>query len=162
MAMLWIDRLEKLGRLLLWLAIASAMVILPVAFTRHGREQEKLREALQNAEAQLADALKPKKPDRLTFKSMGMFLSALNRTNSNGEVWFTNLSPQAGVVCLQGAVANPDTKAITTSLAACREVGAYASEVHMTMMFAGKNLADTCGKSACQLMVMDASRTDEK
>src|ERR1039457_2548981 len=117
--MLWIDRFEKLGRLLLWLAMASAMVILPVAFTRHGREQEKLREALQKAEAQLADALKPKKPTRLLSSSMGSVLYGLNQATATGYLSFTNVSTRAGVVCVFGVAKNPETQKTSESLPAC-------------------------------------------
>jgi hypothetical protein len=64
--MVWIDRLEKLGRLFLWLAIASVLVGVPIALAQQRRGEAELREALQKAEAQLAEALKPKKPVRLS------------------------------------------------------------------------------------------------
>jgi hypothetical protein len=154
--MAWIDRFEKLGRLLLWLTLSMVLVALPVAFAKRHRGEQKLAEALQKAEANLAEALKPKKPARLALGSMGAFLSSLNQSAATGHLWFTNVSPRSGVVCVHGVAGDPATRRVSTSLPACQEVGAYASAVHMTVMFAGGDLAEACGKTACPLTFTEA------
>jgi hypothetical protein len=156
MNMLWIDRFEKLGRLLLWLAISFILVVLPLAVAKRHRGEQELRESLQKAEVKLADALTPKKAARLALVSMGSFLSSLNQSTATGHLWFTNVSPRAGVVCVQGVAGNRAIQMTSTSLPACQEVSAYASAVHMTVMFAGGDLADACGKTACSLTFGEA------
>ena len=165
MKMPWIDRFEKLGRLLLWLTISLVLVAMPVAFVKRHRGEQELRESLQKAEVQLAEALKPRKPEapaRLPLSSMGTFLSSLNQSTAAGHLWFTNVSSQAGVVCVQGVAGNPATRKFSTSLPACHEVGAYASAVHITVMFAGGDLAEACGKTACRLTFVEATTDVEK
>ncbi len=156
----WIDRFEKLGRLLLWLTLSTVLVALPVAFTKQHRGEQELRESLQKAEAKLADALAPKKPPRLALVSMGSLLSSLSQSTATGHLWFTNVSPRAGVVCVQGVAGNRAIQMISTSLPACQEVGAYASAVHMTVMFAGGDLAAACGKAECDLTFREAPTTE--
>jgi hypothetical protein len=155
MNMLWIDRFEKLGRLLLWLTISLVLVALPVAVAKRNLGEQELRESLQKAEANLAEALKPKKPEkpaRLPLNSMGDIFRSLNQSTATGDLWFTNVSSRAGVVCVQGLTGNLATRKTVSSLPACQEVGAYASAVHMTVMFPGKNLAEACKNTSCDLV----------
>jgi hypothetical protein len=160
--MLWIDRLEKLGRLVLWLVIAMVLVVIQVAYSNHRRAEAELRESLQEARAELVEMSKPKakKPTRLAIASMGTFMSGLNLSNSTGQLWFTNVSPRVGFVCVRGMATNPATQKTSRSLPACQEVGAYASTVHMTVMFAGGELAEVCQKSRCALRIEDEPATD--
>jgi len=153
--MSWIDRLEKLGRFFLWLSIVAVLIGVPVSYASQHRAEAQLKEALVKAEAQLAEAIKPKAPERLLLKSMGDALTGLNRRDATGEVWFTNASPRSGVVCISGIAMNPDTKASTMSLPACQEVHAYSSAVHMTVMFAGRSLEEVCGKDRCDLHISE-------
>jgi hypothetical protein len=160
--MLWIDRFEKLGRLVLWLVIAMVLVVILVAYANQRQAEAELRESLQKARAELVEMSKPdaKKPTRLAFASMGVFMSALNLSNATGQLWFTNVSPRVGFVCVRGVATNPTTQKTSQSLPACQEVGAYASTVRMTVMFAGGELANVCQKSQCDLRVEDVPATD--
>lgn len=155
--MAWFDRVEKVARSALWLAIASACVIVPVAYVKHRRAEAELREELRDAAARLAEASKEKPPKTapvLKLAAMGRTLSALAKTE--GHVVFTNASPRAGVLCVVGIATNPTTQATVTSLAACHEVGAYASAVHMTVLFSSHEVEETCAKAACTLTFKDA------
>jgi hypothetical protein len=89
-----------------------------------------------------------------------VFMSALNLSNATGQLWFTNVSPRVGFVCVRGVATNPTTQKTSQSLPACQEVGAYASTVRMTVMFAGGELANVCQKSQCDLRVEDVPATD--
>ncbi len=148
-----------MARSVLWLSIASMCVLVSVAYVKHQRAELELREALRHAADQLAELKqKPPKPAQvLTLASMGATVSGLSK--SEGHVWFTNASPRVGVVCLVGVATNPATQATAQSLPACHEVGAYASAVHVTFMFAGRELDDVCGKVACTFGAKDAAIT---
>lgn len=155
--MAWFDRVEKVARSALWLAIASACVIVPVAYVKHRRAEAELREELRGAAERLAEASKEKPPKAapvLKLASMGRTISALAKTE--GHVVFTNASPRAGALCLVGVATNPTTQATVTSLAACHEVGAYASAVHMTVLFSSHEIEETCAKAPCTLTFKDA------
>jgi hypothetical protein len=160
--MAWFDRVEKVARSALWLAIASACVIVPVAYVKHRRAEADLREELRGATERLAEAAKEKPPKAvpvLRVASMGRTISGLSKTE--GHVVFTNASPRAGVLCLVGVATNPTTQATVTSLAACHEVGAYASAVHMTVLFPGREIEETCAKAPCTLAFNDAPQPAE-
>jgi hypothetical protein len=119
-----------------------------------------LREELSKAEAQFAADLAkeraPKPTAILPFASFGTALSMLSMTKAEGHTWFTNVSPRAGVVCLEGIAKNPTTQRSTTSLPSCAPVGPYASDVHVSFMFAGRDLEEICPKAACDFSVKDA------
>ncbi len=157
--MLWIDRFEKFGRLLLWLTIASVLLALSLAHAKQRRGEAELREALQKANAQLAEALKPKRPARLMFSSMGPVLYGLNQATATGHLSITNVSTRAGVVCVFGMAKNPETQKTTESMPACHEVGAYASAIRIAVEFASGDLANVCGKTKCELEIRDVPQT---
>lgn len=160
--MAWFDRVEKVARSALWLAIASACVIVPVAYVKSRRAEADLREELRGAAERLAEASKEKPPKPvpvLKIASMGRTISGLAK--SEGHVVFTNASPRAGVLCLVGVATNPTTQATVTSLAACHEVSAYASAVHMTVLFPGREIEETCAKAPCTLTFNDAPQGAE-
>ena len=157
--MTWIDRLEKLGRLVLWLSLASVCVLVPLGIAAQHSKEEALERAEREATKQLA-ALKaepPPKPERLTLKSMGMYLGALRKDHAEGQVWFTNVSPRTGVLCIRGVAKNATTGASSESLAACQEVTPYASAVHVSLMFAGGDLTAACQSGPCQLSAVDVA-----
>ena len=167
----WIDRIEKTARLILWLAIASACVIVPIAYVNQKRAETKaevnLQESVKRAEAKVEELEKKNKSHRLPFASMGAYLSSFNYSAAQGSMWFTNVSARAGTVCVigtaQDASVNPDFERskISESIPACQEVAAYASAVHMSLMFAGGDLNAACPKSNCRLTLKDAPEARE-
>jgi hypothetical protein len=160
--MLWIDRIEKIARTILCLAIASAVVIVPLEYIKQHSAEAELKEKAKKAELELSEAIakREEKPARLPIASMGVFLTSLTMSNSQGQLWFTNVSPRAGVVCLHGVAENRTTSKTSTSMAACQEVGAYASAVHMSFMFAGGDLNEVCpNSSSCDLRVAETQES---
>jgi hypothetical protein len=164
--MLWIDRFEKLGRLIMWLAITLVLVGVPVALAKQRRGEAELRdgevelrETLQRTKAQLAEALRPTKPTRLMISSMGPIMYWLNPATATGAVTFTNVSARVGVVCITGLAKNPETQKTSESLPACHEVGAYASGIHFTVAFESGDLANVCGKTKCKFEFRDVPQT---
>ena len=155
--MLWIDRFEKVGRLVLWLTLASTVVILPLEYIKQKRSESQLQEAARKEALALEKELKAKaeKSDRLPLAGMFPLMRALNTANASGYVWFTNVSPRAGVVCVTGLATNPTTKQVASSLPACISVLPYASGVELKLMFAGGELRDTCKNVDCAFSVTD-------
>src|SRR4051812_27675381 len=132
-----IDRLEKIGRLILWLCLAGCTVAVPVGLHIQTRQAadlaERTRLDVERATAQ-AEKVKNAAPVRLTLESMGLVMRAADNSHT-GFVWFTNVSPRSGVVCIQGTATNSRTKESAHSLPACQEVGPYASAMSMKLMF---------------------------
>lgn len=155
-----IDRIEKGARAALWLTLALMFLGTPLAYVSQHRTEAALREQLANAEAQFAADLAkeraPKPTAVLPFASFGTALSLLSLTKAEGHTWFTNVSPRAGVVCLEGIAKNPTTQRSTTSLPSCAPVAPYASDVHVSFMFAGRDLEEICPKASCDFSVKDA------
>jgi len=88
---------------------------------------------------------------------MGNWFSAINYTAAEGTLWFTNVSPRSGTVCVIGLAQDPEVSVKTSvSMPACVEVHAYASGVHMPLMFAGSDLTAACPKSNCRLTFKEA------
>lgn len=166
-AMHWIDRIEKVGRVVLWLAIASAFVIVPVSYISQKRAETKteaeLHEAVKNAEAR-AEALekeKDKKPNRLTLASMGAYVYGINYSLAQGNLTFTNVSPRTGVLCVIGEAQEPDLSMKTSqSIPACAEVGEYKT-VHLPVQFAGGDLTAACPKANCKVTFKEAPESKE-
>ena len=156
--MLWIDRFEKIGRLVLWLTLASTVVIAPIEYIKQKRAEEQMQEAARKEFVAAERAAKDKaaKSERISLRSMGLIMRALSVPNASGHVWFTNVSSRTGVVCINGTATNPTTKASTDSLGACVPVGPYASQVEMKVMFAGGELAALCPQTvSCALNLND-------
>jgi len=161
----WIDQTEKVGRLVLWLALSSACVLAPISYI-HERTAEAEREeaakaqeradAKAEAKAKEAAALAEKASKVLPITSMGSYMTAIDLSTASGSVWFTNASARAGVVCVEGSATNEATKVSATSLVGCHEVGAYASAVRVPLMFAGGDLRAACPSAgACVLTIKD-------
>lgn len=149
----WTDRLERLGRLALWLSLASAVVLVPIIYGRmRAEEAQKAELARQDAERLAKEGAKE---GRLTLQSMGPVMRALNTLGANGRVWFSNVSDGSGVVCVVGIVTNPTTKATTESLATCKQVSPYASNVELQVEFAGGELEPLCKGVTCSLSLRD-------
>lgn len=161
--MLWINRLEKLGRLLLWLALAATVVLVPIGLVKErqteadtlARVKEATREWEQKFEALERSAAD--KTFRIPFNSIQNGLSLLNTENATGQLWFTNVSPRGGYVCVTGEAKNTSSLVVTESLPACAEVPPFASAVHMTVMFAGRDLTELCKTAACSFRMKEAA-----
>ena len=153
--MSWIDRLEKLGRLLLWLAIASVFVIAPLGYAKHDRAEGDLRAALQRAETKLAEATKPGPVERLLLTSMPNYVYGLNQATGVGHVTFTNPSRRAGVLCAYARLKNPATSKGISSIPACQQVAAYASLLDVKLLFAGGDVEAICGRTKCEMELLD-------
>jgi hypothetical protein len=164
---MWLDRVEKTGRFVLWLAIASACVIVPVSYVNQKRAETKaeaeLHEAVKKAEAR-ADELekeKDKKPSRLTLASMGAYVYGINYVTATGNLTFTNVSSRTGVLCVIGDAQEPDLSMKTSeSIATCADVGEYKT-VHLPVQFAGGDLSAACPKSNCKLTFKEAPESKE-
>jgi len=163
--MLWIERVEKIGRLVLWLSLASVCVLIPIEYVRQHKvdtlHDEAVRAAesdAKKAEEKLAELVKAEaeKTARLPIATMGEYLTALNTANATAQVWFTNVSTRTGVVCVHGLATNPTTHKSVESLPACQAVTPYASAVHVVLMFPGGDLSDVCPNSSCVLSVKEA------
>jgi hypothetical protein len=162
----WVDRIEKVGRGVLWLAMASACILAPVEYVRLHTAEAEAKEAARKAEAQAkADAEKAEKeekaahePHRLSLASMGSVIRglALTAAGEQGSVWVTNVSPRHGFLCVVETVTNRATKKTTSSIPSCTSIAAY-STVHVSLMFASTEFADVCPKLAdCDVSVDDA------
>jgi hypothetical protein len=162
-----VDRLEKVARLVLWLAIAATFVIVPLEYVRAKRSQSKaeedLQEAVKKAEAktvELETREKERKSHRISLASMGTYLSGIDYSKTTGNVWATNVSPRSGTLCLIGQAADPDVTTKTSeSIPACTEVSAYAT-VHVSLGFGG-DLSNTCPRSNCRLTLREAPEARE-
>jgi hypothetical protein len=165
-----IDRIEKIARLVLWLALSSAVVILPIAYISHKAEETKAevalaeqKDALKKAEEKLdeIDKAKKNKSNRITLASVGTFLSWISYAKAEGNLVFTNVSARTGVMCVVGIAQNTETNEKAESIPACQEVGPYSSTVHMPLAFAGGDIAGTCPKSNCKLTFREAPEAKE-
>lgn len=151
-----IDRLEKLGRLVLWVVISVVLVIgfavVPLQLVEHSKAEAELRDELREASEELEELSNPT-IERLSLNTMAPYLSGLDYRDSTGMVTFTNVSPREGVVCAEGVATHEETGESTTSLPSCARVEPYAT-VRMEMAFAGSDLARVCPKrSGCGLSV---------
>lgn len=145
-----IDRLEKLGRLVLWLTLASAVVLVPIIYIRQRTEEAARAElAAQNEQRRALEAKEAEKSVRLSLASMGDVIHRLSTATATGHIAFSNVSPRSGVVCIAGVATNPDTNAKTESLASCKRVGAYDTNVDMQVSFAGGDLSAVCKGVTC-------------
>jgi hypothetical protein len=151
----WIDRLEKVGRLVLWLTLASAVVLVPLAYINLRRSAE-LEEAGRQA-ARLAAEQSGTKENRLLLSSMGSIMTSLNVSTSTGRVWFSNVSARTGIVCVLGSAKNSNTNMTSESLPSCKEIPPYASNVAIEMMFAGSDVQAVCKQVSCSLEVRDVA-----
>jgi hypothetical protein len=157
-----VDRLEKIGRFALWVALAALCVLMPIGMYRQHKETTRLadqvRQELAKEKKEAADREKDKenekKPKRLSIKTMGPFLMGMD--GATGHVWFTNASARSGVVCLQGSAAPPGADGAATAIPACEPVGPYATNVKMSLLFAGGEVRAICPKGDCTLSVKDA------
>jgi hypothetical protein len=156
----WIDRGEKLARLLLWLALAAAMLIVPIEYIKQRRFEAEVRESVRREDVErarrekvAAEAAKAQAEKSIRMSPSGAQLMLLD--GSTGRLWFSNVSSRAGVVCVVGIATNPTTKASTESLPACKAITAYATNVEIAVMFAGGELRSVCQGVSCSLRFED-------
>lgn len=156
-----VDKLEKLGRLVLWLTLASGCMLVVLGLARWQSEaaaaSASLRAATEREQKRLEkEAAKPQVPagHRLSLKSMGRVMRALDISGAQGAVWFTNVSQRSGVVCVVGVASNETTHQASESLPACTAVSAYEA-VNMKMMFAGGELRSVCKGVECEFRIKD-------
>jgi hypothetical protein len=149
--MIWIDRLEKAGRLVLWLSLASAVVLVPVVYIRQRSVESQAAEAARKEALALAERAKEEseKSDRLSLKSMAPVFTLLNESTATGRAWFSNVSPRSGIVCLVGIATSASRNMTIESLASCKQISAYATNIEMQVMFAGGDLAALCKGVSC-------------
>jgi hypothetical protein len=154
-----IDKVEKLARAAFWLALAAGCVLVVFGFARWQHESSAAAGSLARASASKPNDVTPSINDgprinRLTFESMGRAMRALDTSHATGELWFTNVSPREGVVCVVGVARNESTQQTSESLASCENVKPYAS-VHMSVMFAGATIGEMCKGVRCVLDMRD-------
>lgn len=156
--MIWFDRIEKLGRMVLWLSLASAVVLVPIAYIRQRGVESELAEAARKEQQALATKAKEdaERSDRLSLASMGSFFTALNESAATGSAWFSNVSARSGIVCITGIAKSPSRNMTIESLPACKQIQPYATNVDMHVMFAGGDLAALCKGATCTFSVKEA------
>jgi hypothetical protein len=157
--MLWIERLEKLGRSVLWLVLAATIVIVPIEYIKTRRAETALqdtirKEELQRVTAEKAEKEKAERPERLPLSTVEPSLMALD--GSTGKLWFTNVSNRRGFLCVVGVATNPSSKQSTESIAGCKPVTPYASNMELPVIFAGADLRFICKDATCSLSFKDA------
>lgn len=160
--MLWIDKTEKLGRFLLWIVISAVLIIgfavAPLMYVKQSSKETELRKALDESASKLAAAVKEQAEppsQRISIESMGPLMTGLNYKTAQGLLWFTNVSPRSGIVCVKGRAHNSESKRTAGSLASCRKVDPYAS-IEMEVAFAGAELAHVCPNGGgCSFSVED-------
>jgi hypothetical protein len=161
-----LDSVEKVARLVLWLAISSACLIAPITYLRLEGAAAEMKEAAKKADAEEAatkaqverDELSDKKR-RFPLASMGTFLTSL--TASQGQIVFTNVSPRSGMLCVYGVARNRTSGKSTASLPACKAITPYESTASLSMLFAGGEMVEICPNSSCDLDVKDAPEAQE-
>ncbi|MES1184507.1 MAG: DUF4339 domain-containing protein [Myxococcales bacterium] len=156
----WIDRGEKIARLLLWLTLAAATLIVPIEYIKQRRFEADVRDSVRREDAAraqrekaAAEAAKAQAEKSIRMSLSGPELMLLD--GSTGRLWFTNVSSRAGVICVVGIATNPTTKASAESLPACKAITAYATNVEIAVMFAGGELRAVCQGVACSLRFQD-------
>lgn len=156
-----IDQFEKGGRLLLWVVMAATVALVPLgAFnlaknSARTAEQVRLDAAAQAAKDKAERVAKEaaNKPQRLAIDSVGEVLHLLD--GSIGTIWFSNATPREGVVCVEGTASAGEKS--TTSLATCKAVEPYETNVKMSVMFAGASISKLCPGGSCAFSVKDVA-----
>ena len=162
-----IEKMERMGRLVLCLAVASACVVVPLAYTKDRREKaaredrSKQEEVVarqrekQNEERSKQAEEEKKRALRLPWTKMGPHLYGLDVAKAEAGVTFTNLSPKQGFVCLSATATNPNTKAQASSLPACQAVSPY-STASLRIPFARGDMTSTCPETVkCSMQLKE-------
>ena len=158
-----IDKMEKAARLGLWVVISAVLVVgfavVPLRLVEQAHAEAALREQLDASKAKLDEALDEltaPKSRRIPLRTMGTHLRALDFRSATGKVWFTNVSPRRGFVCVEGIATHEATGNQSSSLPACAAVEPYSS-TQAQMMFASGDLSRVCPKiSECSFSIAEA------
>jgi hypothetical protein len=158
--MIWLDRIEQVARIGLWIALGAVVCIAPRTYLRQRSEEAQRVEAARKEDlarvAQAAKALEEAaKPARVGLGAFGLFLSAFNEITATGRAWLTNATGESVAACLKGTLTNPSSNETATSIVACRVLPPYASNVEVQLMFAGGEVARVCKGGGCAMRVVD-------
>ena len=146
----WPETAEKTTRAILWVTLSSVFVLVPITVIGMSKTEAQLKEDAKKAEERIAELSKPPKVDRFALKGAGAAMTALNVSEAEGRLFFTNVSPRSGVLCVHGVATNPVTSEKNESLSTCEHVQPYAT-VTIKVMFAGTALREACKNATCRL-----------
>lgn len=152
------DKLEKAGRLLLWVTLSTAVILGIVGVAAWSREAKAVQLELAGAKEELRKALEPKAPARYPLKGIGPAHTWFNVEDGKGALIFTNVSPTGGHLCIEGVAKHPNGQTVS-SLPSCALVSAYSS-AKVDVAFLYRDLTVLCGKTNdgnCHLSFVEAS-----
>jgi hypothetical protein len=87
-----------------------------------------------------------------------MYLGRLVYSSAEGAMTFTNTTAKSGYLCLKGVATHAKTGATSESIAACREIKPFDSNVSMAFKFAG-DLYKACPQEGdCQFTTRDIDK----
>jgi len=156
----FINGLEKLGRFALWMTISATLIVIPLGVNKSVQESARREQLARSEEQKQAAALAKEKeeearPKRIKLDDVNPYLLSLNTSTAMGNVYFSNVSPRSGVICLSGTAGDASTGNHTESLPSCLELKAYESNIHMTVVFADSEIKKICPTNKCTLRVED-------
>lgn len=152
------DKLEKAGRLLLWVTLSVAVILGIVGTAAWSKEAKAVQLELENAKENLRKAVEPKPPARYPLKGIGPAHTWFNVEDGKGALIFTNVSPTGGHLCIEGVAKHPNGQTVS-SLPNCALVSAYSS-AKVDVAFLYRDLTALCGKaneSNCNLSFVEAA-----
>jgi hypothetical protein len=152
------DKLEKAGRLLLWVTLSAAVILGIVGLAAWSTEAKALQLELADAKEGLRKALEPKGPARFPLNGIGPAHTLLRVDDAKGALIFTNVSSIGGSLCVVGVAKHPNEQTVY-SLPGCVSVTAYSS-ARVEVMFLYRDLTALCGKSNegnCHLSFVEAT-----
>ncbi len=155
-----LDGVEKIVRCVLWLAIASVCVLVPISYLRMQATETEVKETLRKAKADAEQEVEAAKTRRISFASLGAALTWVDVEHVEGHVELTNVSPREGMLCVYGIARNRGTGASTVSIPSCHAVGPYASNERVVVSFA-HDVADLC-KAGCEFEIRDAPEAKDQ
>lgn len=152
------EKVERIARTALWITLALVFIAIPigVAKSQSGESavRAEMKAELKKAEYKIAELTKPKEPELFPVSALGMHLTGLRYSVAEGEILFTNTTAKAGMLCLKGIAKNLKSEATSESIATCREVKPYDSNVRMVFSFGGGDLHKVCPQdSDCKFNV---------
>ncbi len=122
-----------------------------------------MKAELKKADDKIADLSKPKEPELFPATEVGLFLSGLDYTSSEGGMTFTNASAKRGVLCLKGVAKNTKTAITTDSIADCKEIKPFESNVQLMFKFAASSLRKACPQTGdCEFSVSPINKTEPR
>lgn len=156
-----IGQAERLARTVLWLVLASvlvvAFVVVPLAMLKRNDELAAARSELAASAEKLQAALDAK-PEQLSLQTMGTAFRSISFDDFTAHAFFTNVSPRDGYACLVATLRASSGQEVT-SLPGCSKVEPF-SRVEVAMLFPGATIVGLCpnGAESCSLVsVSDAA-----